>query len=340
MELEIEKEGGFDGVSFKGLEQLGSTHEDGSLRDGIEIVSNPLTPRELADFAEWYTKFAQRVPLRLSPRCSTHIHVNVQDMTYEQFCSFLWLSVAIEPALMSLCSDLRQNNTYTVPVYKSANLASAWSDILYSLTSGRRESGMAALRNAPKYAAIGGFRLRDYGTLEFRMFDAAPNGEVLMQYAQILESIYMMAIVTTQDELRSKKVRDGVLSILTPVISRLTAGNQNIPALLEKGTEMANDLFRKNLSIDELLAIHRTMFPEEAPFEIRRGEFGAFLLKQEDLAKTLAKLDRNSFEAEYGKSGSGLQRLYYEMCDLDVESDAHVLKCISTYTTIKSVWSL
>lgn len=342
IELEVERDGGFGEEEYDGLEQFGRAVEDGSLRGGTEIVTKPLTLAQTQDFADWYDNWKEKANIQLSERCSTHIHVNVQDMNAVQLRSFVWLSIACEEVLMLFASKQRKNNTYCVTVRDSINLSRWWSDILYRFEN--KKGLMDALSGAPKYAAIGGFRLRDYGTIEFRMFDGLEEGRLLKDYCMILESLRSVAMTTPFEKLLDDKIQKGVVSVLTPVIlSHFPNDAESLVRLLELGIEMANDTTRKTLSLQEIIDVHRELFPEEAPAIIIRGSFGGVLLTAVQAGKgvreVLSKYQRDNFRKEYG-SESGVQKLFLEMCALNTGDDQHIIKCVGITTELRSYWGL
>lgn len=342
IELEVERDGGFGDEEYDGLEQFGRAVEDGSLRQGTEIVTSPLTLPQVQEFADWYDDWKETAGVELSERCSTHIHVNVQDMNPAQLRSFIWLSIACEEVLMLFASQQRKNNTYCVTVRDSVNLSSWWADILYRFEN---KNGLAdAIRSAPKYAAIGGFRLRDYGTVEFRMFDGLSEGKRLKDYCAILESLRMTAMTTPVEKLLDDKIQKGVLSVLTPVILSYFPNNaESLVQLLELGIEMANDTTRKTMSLQEILDMHKKLFPEEAPAIIIRGQFARVILdgvnKGMSVQEILGKYQKGNFEQEYGRD-SGIQKLFYELCDLNKESDSHVLNCVQIIQAVRKSWGM
>lgn len=350
VEIEIEREDGFSGVDTGGLSNYGVFTEDGSLRGGIEFVSGVLTPLQVDALADEYTEWAKDKNIQLSDRCSTHIHMNVQDLTSDQLTSLVWLSAAVEPLLMEFSNPQRRNNTYCVPMYNSLNLSHWYSLVLDKLRSGQQRELNDVLQRAPKYAAIGGFRLREYGTLEFRMFPGLETGQQLKDWSRILEAIRQMAISTPVQDLLDLKIKKGVLSIIHPVLlnHRPDIQPDKLTALLEKGIEMANNTKRKPLTAKELLAIHRTLFPEEAPLEIVTGQFGQLILSclksgddAADIATLLSKLTKNQFSRVYG--GSRYQTLFVELCSLrptgdDAAADAHVIRSVQIINIIRGIW--
>lgn len=294
---------------------------DGSLRNGIELVTAPLTLDQVHTLAPMYTAWASE-SVTLSERCSTHIHVNVQDMTTDQFKAFLWLCIAIEPALMSTVSEFRQNNVYCYPVYKVGNLVKTYRTLFNSPSH--------FFQNVPKYCAVGLFRLREYGTVEFRMFDGTTDGEDLIRWCTLLQSIRDKALNSTIQSLQDRKTTDGLRTLLTQ--------DFNISDdTLEEGIRMANDIFSKRMTTEELLAFHASLFPEEAPLQIVRGQFGRACLqakRDNQLANFLANFTRDDFLEQYGGLPQPLYSLFAEISTEGPLEAADVVVAVSSVFSI------
>lgn len=346
IEIEAGSDGSFQSLSDDSMNKFGRFTDDGSLRNGTEFVSKVLTASEVQELAKEYDEFLKRQSVHLTERCSTHIHVNVQDMTYEQFKSFLWLSMAIEPLLMEFTTPQRRNNTYCVPAYFATNITSHWAQLLEAWGSENRTRFATLLQNCPKYAAIGGFRLRDYGTLEFRMFPGLVSGDQLVDWAVLIESIRQTALTTPVSELLTRKVRDGVLSVLTPVIAayRPDLDKQYVMNLLEEGIAMANDATRKPMSVKQILSVHAKLFPEEAPFVVVRGEFGQLLLSKvvgTDVSPVVQRVSKSQILSEYsGDFVQAMAVIYREMCKVDPQNDQHILRSMDIIINLKKAWGV
>lgn len=289
---------------------------DGSLRNGIELVTSPLTLDQVRSFAPLYTVWASE-SVTLSERCSTHIHVNVQDMTEDQFKAFLWLCIAIEPALMSTVSEFRQNNVYCYPVYKTGNLVKAYRQLFTSPS--------LFFQNIPKYCAVGLFRLREYGTVEFRMFDGTTDGEDLIRWCTLLQGIRDKALNSTIKSLQDRKTTEGLRTLLT---QDFNVSDES----LEEGIRMANDIFSKRMTAEELLSFHVSLFPEEAPLQIVKGQFGRLALaayQEGTLDSLLRNFSRENFLEAYGDVSQPLYALFTEVSSENPIAAADMVVAVS-----------
>jgi hypothetical protein len=339
IELEIEGDG-LQEASLGEMSQLFRTTPDGSLRNGIELVSSPLTMEQVQQACQMYNTFCRGRRISLSPRCSTHIHVNVQDMNEEQFRSMVWLSVALEPVLLRYCSELRNHNTYTVPVYNSVNLVQFWNTLLKDIKDKRRGHVQQRLTSSvPKYCAVGAFRLFEYGTLEFRMFPGCKDGVKLLGWVQMLDSIRELAMTTTVTQLRDRKVQDGVRALLTEQLlaMRKSVSIPELCDLIEKGTQMANDITREVKTVDQLLALHQQLFPEAAPFRIIKGTFWSSLNTQYQagtLDVFLAEVQKDQFIQAY----SGRSRVVDLFTELSANTDP--VTAADIVIAVKRTWGV
>lgn len=101
------------------------SHSDGSLKiGGTEIVTIPIKLRYLE--VELSRIFSQiRGKIILSNRCSTHIHMNVRDMTVEQLGNLVLLYMIFEKSLYHISGD-RWDNNFCVPLYMCHKLVRQW----------------------------------------------------------------------------------------------------------------------------------------------------------------------------------------------------------------------
>lgn len=257
-----------------------SVVRDGSLRNGFELVSSkPMSYEDFVLSMSGLNNLFKTVRLHTTPRTSVHIHANVSDLTPQQMTSFLWLSVTMEPVILEFCSVLRQHNGYCLAIDKTTNLGKWWGQFIRAINGG---DGYPS--SPPKYSALGMHRIYDLGTLEFRMFPGCKDVHKLKWYVDIVRSIYDIAMTYTVDQLRDKKIQDGVLSLLTNVIvdNRKRVTLQRLAECLELGIRNANDIMRKRMSIDELRLWHKSLFPNQRK-ELAVGELVSLIRNDQDL---------------------------------------------------------
>lgn len=263
IEIEIEGAGLTSHLSVMNRQRWIS-ESDGSLRNGVEFKTvGAMSYTEALECIDDYSKYLELTHCTAGPRTSVHLHVNVQDLTDEQLKSFVWLSIAMEPVILKFCTELRNHNGYCVPVHKSTNLVDQWRYFLSNL--GKRSTLHPAVRGFPKYAATGGYRLKDLGTIEFRMFPGCTYATKIIWYMDIIRAIYEQARHFTVQQLQDRKLSETPLALISDIIinnrKRITLHDLN--ESIEIGVRMANDIVRKPLTSDDIKAMHQTLFPSQ-----------------------------------------------------------------------------
>lgn len=284
------------------------TENDNSLRNGLEFKSRvAVTYEEAAESISQYGMFLESCNAKASARTSVHIHVNVQDLTDAQLKSFVWLSFAMEPVIMKFCTVQRNHNGYCLPAFKSTNQTRLWNSLLTNL--GSRERLHMALRSMPKYAAIGGFRMRDLGTIEFRMFPGCPYAPQILWYLDILRSIYTCALDSSVQQLQDRKTSDGVLSLISSVImnNRKRVTLDELSELTEVGIRMANDIVRERISMDDVKAMHKALFPSK--YKPLDAAGWAEVCASSDIKTTLKQFDPEDIAVVFQSEFSIFQKL-------------------------------
>jgi len=212
---------------------------DGSLRNhGLEIrCANPLSGAKLEKAIADLDECLANMPYEISERCSTHIHLDVTDMNGQQLLNFLLLSSMFEHLLFRLFGNTRLSNTFCMAV------DSGTTNYDNIVTFGRDPTVSGAVDITwSKYAGISLNRLRDLGTVEFRMFCPITTKE---SYTRVLEFLFALkrealSMETIQEIILYKKSHT-----LGDVFSRLFP-NEGYSAeydrLLERGVQVTNDL--------------------------------------------------------------------------------------------------
>lgn len=270
--IEVEVEGVLQHYEENGSPRSWTAHGDGSLRDGIEFVTSNPTPMsglnaKLRSLSSWF----EGSEPQFSHRTSTHIHVNVSDLTADQLTSFLYMATVMEPLLMRYCSDYRNQNTYCMPTYKTTNLTGERRNLIRFL---RDPSHNTRPRRAAKYAAISVFRLFDLGTVEFRMFDGTADPERIKQIVSLLKEIYDHSINAPIQEILDTKYQNGVVSLCSPLIMDIMGHYvpmSELESVIERGVQMANDMLYSGLSEQEMWDIHTQLFPQDRTNPIPDG---------------------------------------------------------------------
>lgn len=149
---------------------------DGSLRnDGVEIVTKRSIHVNEIDKALSYVanEFAEE---ENSPtfgvRTSTHVHLNVQDLSIPQVIVLVALAGAWEPITQRYIKEARRTNLFCVPLHSCAGYQRQLRRAYHSRTQDIAVQHAAAIG---KYSSINLGRLSSLGTVEFRAMHGADD---------------------------------------------------------------------------------------------------------------------------------------------------------------------
>ena len=147
--------------------------EDGSLRNGgIEFISKPIGAGWAP--AALHHLFTQDLDngMCFSPRTSTHVHVNVQDLTQEQVIDLVMVYALFEKALYRFVGKSRWKNIYCTPITETNYLP---------LLGDMR-------MNVPweKYTGLNLCPISTKGTLEFRHMHGTPDVKKLCLWIDLI----------------------------------------------------------------------------------------------------------------------------------------------------------
>jgi hypothetical protein len=131
--------------------------DDGSLRNcGQEFILKPMTYSNVAQVLGSFWGRNNINSIHVSERCSVHVHVNCQDLTFDQLAPILLLYQVMEPLFFTWVGDERDKNIFCVP----------WSETL--ITANSLATVRTSFRDWYKYTALNLRPLHDQGTIEFR----------------------------------------------------------------------------------------------------------------------------------------------------------------------------
>lgn len=191
MGIEIEVEG----VNLPDHIDGWTTVAEGSLRpvdghDGREYISShPKTIERIRlDLMELHKSFNDNdTDPQWSSRTSVHTHVNVQDMTVEQWFTFLFLWVLYEDALIEFCGDTRKGNLFCLSTRDAEGL-------MFELERFARGEGLNILNDEVRYSAVNTAATYKYGSLEFRAMRGTHDPAILLPWFSTLMRLREKAI--------------------------------------------------------------------------------------------------------------------------------------------------
>ena len=182
IEIEVENVGWAENASWNSRNLWNLTSE-GSLRDGIELVSVPLAGKNIDRALADADKFFNLYTPHLSFRTSVHIHLNVLDLTCEELQRLITLYLHYEPAFFRLHKEWdRSENLFCIPTYKSFEIQEAYRMLNHDLRAGRVSSSYLPW----KYSALNSNSIYEHGTVEFRHMGGTINTKEISTWVNIL----------------------------------------------------------------------------------------------------------------------------------------------------------
>jgi hypothetical protein len=181
-----------------------SKEEDASLRgiDAYEYVfTNPLSGVDLEN-AIW--EFNEAVadlphPPVTSERTSTHVHIDVRDLTPEQLTKFIAVYFTVEPLLFNYVEESRSKNNYCIQMSKAnidfentSKLASLGKLNEYQATTKLNST----LTRANKYSALNLAAIARFGSAEFRHHQGEWRHYKLVEWINICLCIKKFAVTS------------------------------------------------------------------------------------------------------------------------------------------------
>jgi len=148
----------------------------------------------------------RRLP-SVGPRTSTHIHVDVSDLTPKQLANFLLYYVMFEETILNSESPERVGNNYCLPISKSSDLKDNLSTLIKSDFSA--DALRTIVQYWPKYSALNLQSLRTLGTAEFRVFPGCYDGGTVKRWINTLLSIRKAAVKGTFDLMKLPETISG-----------------------------------------------------------------------------------------------------------------------------------
>lgn len=163
--------------------------KDGSLRDiSIEYVFNrPYFGAQIIGALKDLETCLIGAPLSLSYRTSTHVHINILDLTTEQLVSMILLYALAEPAIYAMAGAGRVNNNYCVPFfYDNHGVREVLATLLESKSTGDVARITGVIKDLrPRYSGLNLHSIIDHGSLEFRHFRASVKFKELIDFVNI-----------------------------------------------------------------------------------------------------------------------------------------------------------
>lgn len=169
------------------------TEADGSLRGRFPdkscewVLEEPLSLKDAITAVNQLSKKQSGADTKInfSYRTSTHVHVNAQDMTEDQYLNFIYTWLLLEEPLIRFCGPQRRANRFCLSINDGEG-AMDYLNLLFT-------TGFAALprlyENDIRYAALNIAASRKYGSIELRCMRGTLDVEVLTIWLTALQAI-------------------------------------------------------------------------------------------------------------------------------------------------------
>ena len=183
---------------------------DGSLDDGFEIVTHPMTLNYHTEEMYWEDVLHEAVRLgyksHMTSTCGLHVHVNrdafgetrdEQERVIERILYF---------------TELHWNELFIFS-RRSQHTMNRWAARYGMEKTGKEILDKAKKGNTGRYAAI---NLSPYHTIEFRLFRGTLKLNTLIATLQLVNRICDAAFFMTEEEIAAQSWRDFVITITEP----------------------------------------------------------------------------------------------------------------------------
>jgi len=193
LELEIE---GWDVEEEEASHRGFSFTSDGSLRGAsIEAITKPTYSKFVPHLLEGFYQHFEVKQRNYSERCSTHVHVNCQNLTKHQLRNVCVLYQALERVLFAWIGEEREQNIFCIPWYQ-CNISNKF---VYKFLSSTDDT----VRRWQKYTALNLLPIREQGTIEFRHLEGTCDITRITAWLNIIGSIFKYACEVSYKELRA-----------------------------------------------------------------------------------------------------------------------------------------
>lgn len=167
-----------------------TTHNDASLRNGLEFVTDRPIHGDAVDscISSFY---GARLGYTTGPRTSTHIHVNMMDVNVPVLQSLVMLTYTIEDALYRIVDEDRKWGGYSVALTEMPT--SRLRNILNPSTQQSFVRAINPPQNAQRYFGLN-CNIARHGTVEFRYFPGGPSEKELREWVDLVTMLKNTAV--------------------------------------------------------------------------------------------------------------------------------------------------
>lgn len=228
---------------------------DGSLRNnGMEFVSIPLQVKQIQIAVEsLYLNLNACNSPDFSNRTSTHIHLNVRDMTRQQIETLIYMYCVFEKHFYSFAGHRRLNSIFCVPIFRT-NMLNSIPEVLYSFSPvWHKYCGLNLLPLLDHNGTPG------FGTIEFRHLYGTNNPREVLDWINNILCLRKAAMeIKLEDflaEVRNMNTTSSYMSLYSQIFGEVGLRLSNKQDFEECVSNLKRELwgkdFQKNLTIVE-----------------------------------------------------------------------------------------
>jgi hypothetical protein len=128
--------------------------------------------------------------LEFSHRCSVHVHVNVQQLEYQQLLAFMYTYYLLEEPFMTYCGKSRKGNNFCLRLQDAEGVLEVVNHMFELGEEGIHHIG----QDRQRYAAMNFEALRKYGSVEFRGMEGNMNVRRISLWCEALVRMRQFAV--------------------------------------------------------------------------------------------------------------------------------------------------
>lgn len=215
---------------------------DNSLRNnGVEFVSLPLKAFQIEKaLTQLQTNNLNYKP-EFTERTSTHVHMNVRDLTLDQIMALVLVYTSVEKLLFKWVGHDRQDNIFCCPLWKT-NYFKYFATIT--------QNPLQIPRTWQKYTALNLIPIYNKGTVEFRHLYGTWDKEVIIPWINLLSRMKIYVKKHSLNSIYEKICNLNTDSFYTEYVNEIF-GNQAYSLL--KDVENLQDFLEDSITYCKLV---------------------------------------------------------------------------------------
>lgn len=255
LELEIEN---LHDEEYRWLQGSMRMTEDGSLRNGMEFVLQPMTYSHVELVLRDFYQRNRINNNNYSERCSIHVHTNVQNLTFEQLASVCLIYQVFERVLFRWIGNERDRNIFCVPWYDTGNMT-------HRIVNRIKDGDTWITGDWLKYTALNLIPISPQGTIEWRHMHGHCDVDQIMQWLRFIGHIYRIAISMSFDAVKNMFVYLNTTSQYLDAINSVFGDDAAALKLPGYEIDLEDGVLHMKYSILQESVVGKERPPKDAP---------------------------------------------------------------------------